>query len=130
MIRPENEIKIYGTGIDLVEISDVVNMVTRDNFEALKEKWFTTEENKYLAKSPDKIIDFATIFSIKEAFIKASCGHATLKDFPSIQVDITRKGLYKVLYKKDEFLKDKYIVIDSVTTNTFIFSTLIIFVNT
>lgn len=40
MIRPENEMKICGTGIDL-----------------------------------DRIIDFATIFSIKEAFIKASCGH-------------------------------------------------------
>lgn len=120
-------IAIYGTGIDIVDKSEIIKLMNKSVFEKFKNKWLTYIERNYLEISQNKVDDFATIFSIKEAFIKASCGHAVLKDFPYINININKRENPDLSYKDNEFLKNKSIVITTFINDNYVLSSVTIF---
>lgn len=61
---------IYGTGIDIVDISRFERFV-RENNQALLERLFTPHEREYCAARKMSAQHYALRFAAKEAFLKA-----------------------------------------------------------
>ncbi|KMJ55942.1 hypothetical protein AB685_24635 [Bacillus sp. LL01] len=105
--------KVFGLGVDIVDRERVERLTCKGSITCFIEKWLSTDERKYLETTTNKVELFSIIFSIKEAFIKASSGHVKLKDIKKIRV-VMSEGAYSVSY--DDFLKNKHCWI---TTNVF-----------
>lgn len=60
---------IFGTGIDIIEVSRIKTVMERDI--GFREKIFTQGEIKYCETKKNKYQHYATRFSAKEAFLKA-----------------------------------------------------------
>lgn len=118
---------LFGTGIDIVDKDGMKKIMEKSSFERFKDKWLTLDERNYLNVSSNQEQDFAVIFSIKEAFIKASNGQVILKDFPYINVNISNKKRIFIGYRDNEFFINKKCFIVTVMSNTFILSSVTIF---
>jgi len=60
---------IFGTGIDIIEVSRIKNVMERDI--GFREKIFTPGEIEYCETKKNKYQHYAARFSAKEAFLKA-----------------------------------------------------------
>lgn len=60
---------IFGTGIDIIEVSRIKTVMERDI--GFREKIFTQGEIKYCETKKNKYQHYAARFSAKEAFLKA-----------------------------------------------------------
>jgi holo-[acyl-carrier protein] synthase len=60
---------IFGTGIDIIEVSRIKTVMERDI--GFREKIFTEGEIAYCEKMKNKYQNYAARFSAKEAFLKA-----------------------------------------------------------
>ena len=60
---------IYGTGIDIIEVSRIQAVMEKDI--GFREKIFTAGEIEYCEKMKNKYQHYAARFSAKEAFLKA-----------------------------------------------------------
>jgi holo-[acyl-carrier protein] synthase len=61
---------IYGIGIDIVEIGRIKNGIKKFGARFMK-KIYTQEEIKMIRKMKNKYAMFASLFALKEAFLKA-----------------------------------------------------------
>ncbi|WP_054707149.1 4'-phosphopantetheinyl transferase superfamily protein [Bacillus sp. JCM 19041] len=117
---------IYGTGLDIVEHSSVEKIIKKGTFQAFKRKWFSEQELYLIETASNQMKQFSILFSIKEAFIKASNGEAKLKDTRKINI-VKRHGNYLIVGFYEEFLKDKRYSIVVSQNNVFTISSMCIF---
>jgi len=117
---------IYGTGIDIVQHSSVEKMLEKGNFKPFIRKWFSEYELHLIETSSSQIKQFSVLFSIKEAFIKASNGIAKLKDTRKISI-LKHQDSYEIVGFYSEFLNDKRYCIEISQNNLYTFSSICIF---
>jgi len=102
---------IFGTGIDLVDISRVQRLI--DNSEAFVKRVFTQQEQKYCYKKKNYAESFAARFAAKEAFMKAlGTGCRDGIGFADIEVSNDELGKPEIVLHDlaREFCENKQIV--------------------
>ena len=101
---------IYGTGIDIIEVSRIRSVMERDI--GFREKIFTPGEIAYCETKKHKYENYAARFSAKEAFLKAiGTGWRFGIRFADIDVyhDEYGKPLIKLTGKAEQLAKDERI---------------------
>jgi len=99
---------IYGTGIDIIEVSRIRSVMERDI--GFREKIFTPGEIAYCETKKHKYENYAARFSAKEAFLKAiGTGWRFGIRFADIDVyhDEYGKPLIKLTGKAEQLAKDE-----------------------
>jgi len=99
---------IYGTGIDIIEVSRIKAVMERDI--GFREKIFTEGEIAYCETKKHKFENYAARFSAKEAFLKAiGTGWRFGIRFADIDVyhDEYGKPLIKLTGKAEQLAKDE-----------------------
>ena len=99
---------IYGTGIDIIEVSRIKAVMERDI--GFREKIFTPGEIAYCETKKHKFENYAARFSAKEAFLKAiGTGWRFGIRFADIDVyhDEYGKPLIKLSGKAEQLAKDE-----------------------
>ena len=99
---------IYGTGIDIIEVSRIKSVMERDI--GFREKIFTPGEIAYCETKKHKYENYAARFSAKEAFLKAiGTGWRFGIRFADIDVyhDEYGKPLIKLTGKAEQLAKDE-----------------------
>ena len=99
---------IYGTGIDIIEVSRIKSVMERDI--GFREKIFTPGEIAYCETQKHKYENYAARFSAKEAFLKAiGTGWRFGIRFADIDVyhDEYGKPLIKLTGKAEQLAKDE-----------------------
>ncbi|OLS38961.1 hypothetical protein BTR22_04785 [Alkalihalophilus pseudofirmus] len=91
--------KIFGLGVDIVDM----NRVQQPH---VIEQSFTTDEQRYLETSVDKVKDSSVLFAVKEAFIKAASGHVSFSDLKKVSVKPIDNN-YFISYDENDFMKNK-----------------------
>ncbi|MFC0561414.1 4'-phosphopantetheinyl transferase family protein [Halalkalibacter alkalisediminis] len=117
---------IYGTGIDIVQHSSVEKMLKKGTFQPFIRKWFSEYELHLIKMASSQIKQFSVLFSIKEAFIKASNGIAKLKDTRKITI-LKYHDSYEIVGFYKEFLNDKTYSIDISQNDLYTISSICIF---
>ena len=98
---------IFGTGIDIIEVSRIQKVLERDI--GFKEKIFTKGEIDYCEEKKNKYQHYAARFSAKEAFLKAiGTGWRFGIKFGDIEVyhDEFGKPLIRLYGKADELVRE------------------------
>ena len=98
---------IFGTGIDIIEVSRIQKVLERDI--GFKEKIFTQGEIDYCEEKKNKYQHYAARFSAKEAFLKAiGTGWRFGIKFGDIEVyhDEFGKPLIRLYGKADELIRE------------------------
>jgi holo-[acyl-carrier protein] synthase len=101
---------IYGTGIDIIEVSRIKAVMERDI--GFREKIFTPGEIAYCETKKHKYENYAARFSAKEAFLKAiGTGWRFGIRFADIDVfhDEYGKPMIRLSGKAEELAKDERI---------------------
>ena len=98
---------IFGTGIDIIEVSRIQKVLERDI--GFKEKIFTKGEIDYCEEKKNKYQHYAARFSAKEAFLKAiGTGWRFGIKFGDIEVyhDEFGNPLIRLYGKADELVRE------------------------
>ena len=99
--------KIYGTGIDIVEVDRIKKLLT--NSKRFRERVFTAEEIKYCEGKKKKYEHYAVRFAAKESVWKAVGKSGT--ELKNIEVKNETGGKPKVFIKHNLLGKGRKVII-------------------